>query len=77
MDDGIFTIEARKCKRCGRLLFSREALERGYGCLCERKARADGTFGKETQDENLPGQMSLLDYFNTESEETTDGKNEN
>ena len=77
MDDSIFTIEARKCKRCGRLLFSREALERGYGCLCERKAKADGTYGKEMQDENLPGQMSLLDYFNTESEGTTDGKNEN
>lgn len=32
MDDGIFTIQVRKCKRCGRLLTSKEAVERGYGC---------------------------------------------
>lgn len=70
MDGEIFTIEARKCKRCGRLIFSKEALERGYGCLCERKAKEDGTYGKERrEDENLPGQMSLMDYFKTESEE--------
>lgn len=67
--DEIFMTPARKCKRCGRLLFSKEALERGYGCLCERRARADGTYGKEKPEEPLPGQMSIMDYFKTERED--------
>lgn len=32
--DEVFTIQARRCKRCGRLLTSQEAVERGYGCQC-------------------------------------------
>lgn len=31
MDGEIFTIRARRCKRCGRLLTSAEAVEKGYG----------------------------------------------
>ena len=34
MDGEIFTIRARRCKRCGRLLTSAEAVEKGYGCQC-------------------------------------------
>lgn len=30
MDGEIFTIRARRCKRCGRLLTSAEAVEKGY-----------------------------------------------
>ena len=37
--DEIFTIQARRCKRCGRLLTSQEAVERGYGCQCAMKAK--------------------------------------
>ena len=29
MQDGIIMIQARRCKRCGRLLTSKEAVERG------------------------------------------------
>lgn len=67
--DGIFMTPARKCKRCGRLLFSKDALERGYGCQCERKARQDGTYGKEEPEEQLTGQMTIDEFFKTESEE--------
>ncbi|MDO4330325.1 MAG: DUF6011 domain-containing protein [Lachnospiraceae bacterium] len=41
MDGEIFTIRARRCKRCGRLLTSKEAVERGYGCQCAAKAKAE------------------------------------
>lgn len=37
MDGEIFTIRARRCKRCGRLLTSAEAVEKGYGCQCAAK----------------------------------------
>lgn len=41
MQDGIILIQARRCKRCGRLLTSKEAVERGYGCQCAEKARKE------------------------------------
>ena len=34
----IFTIPARRCKRCGGLLTSAEAIRDGYGSCCLRKA---------------------------------------
>lgn len=39
--DEVFTIQARRCKRCGRLLTSQEAVERGYGCQCAMKAKRE------------------------------------
>lgn len=35
MDGEIFTIRARRCKRCGRLLTSAEAVEKGLPVRCK------------------------------------------
>lgn len=67
MEDGVFTIKARRCKRCGRLLTSKEAVERGYGCQCAMKARME-----EKEREPIPGQRSIFDYL----DETEDNDNE-
>lgn len=64
MGDEIFTIKARKCKRCGRLLTSPHAVELGYGCQCASKARKE-----ELEREPMPGQMSILDFYGKEEED--------
>lgn len=38
---GIFTIRARRCKRCGGLLTSDQAIRDGYGTCCLRKIRQE------------------------------------
>lgn len=58
MDDEIFTIRARRCKRCGRLLTSAEAVEKGMGCQCAAKAKAE-----EITQQPLPGQMTVFDLM--------------
>jgi len=58
MDDEIFTIKARRCLRCGRLLTSDEAIREGYGCRCKELADAEARAL-----EPLPGQMTIMDYF--------------
>lgn len=58
MNNEIFTIRARRCKRCGRLLTSAEAVEKGYGCQCAAKARAEKNAQKP-----IPGQMTIEDLF--------------
>lgn len=58
MSNEIFTIRARRCKRCGRLLTSAEAVEKGYGCKCAAKARAE-----ENAQKPIPGQMTIEDLF--------------
>lgn len=63
MQDGIFTIQARRCKRCGRLLTSKEAVERGYGCQCAEKARKE-----EADKQPLPGQWNIFDYISDKEE---------
>lgn len=63
MQDGIFTIQARRCKRCGRLLTSKEAVERGYGCQCAEKARREAA-----AKEPIPGQRSIFDYIDGEED---------
>lgn len=63
MDDGIFTIQVRKCKRCGRLLTSKEAVERGYGCQCAKNARKE-----EEAQKPIPGQRNIFDYLKDEEE---------
>ena len=65
MDDGIIYIKARRCKRCGRLLTSEEAVGRGYGCQCAMKAKT-----AEEEKKPIPGQRTIFDYI---SEETEDG----
>lgn len=37
----IFIIQARRCKRCGGLLTSAEALKDGYGHVCRMKTREE------------------------------------
>lgn len=58
MNNEIFTIRARRCKRCGRLLTSAEAVEKGYGCQCAVKAKAE-----ENAQKPIPGQMTIEDLF--------------
>lgn len=61
-----FTLTARRCKQCGRILVSEESVKRGYGCKCARKARQ-----AELAREPVPGQIGLFDFLKqqTESEE--------
>lgn len=61
MSSEIFTIKARRCKRCGRLLTSMESVEHGYGCQCAAKARAE-----EKAREPMPGQMNIYDLLKQE-----------
>ena len=63
MNDEIFMIKARKCLRCGRLLTSSEAIEKGYGCQCALKAHAEAKALEPIQ-----GQMSFMDIFKPKSE---------
>lgn len=58
MSDEIFMIRARRCRRCGRLLTSEEAVQKGYGCQCAAKARAE-----ETERAPLPGQMNIEEWL--------------
>lgn len=64
MDDEIFLVKARKCKRCGGLLTSRQAVEDGYGHVCKMKARAE-----EEQRKPDPNQLNLFDVCNLGGEE--------
>lgn len=41
MSEEIFTIKARRCKRCGGLLTSKKAVKDGYGHTCKMKVRAE------------------------------------
>jgi len=39
--DETFTITARRCKRCGGLLTSAQAVKDGYGHVCKMKAEGE------------------------------------
>lgn len=69
MQDGIILIQARRCKRCGRLLTSKEAVERGYGCQCAEKARKE-----EQEKQPIPGQRSIFDFLSEEDDENDERK---
>lgn len=56
MNDEIFMIPARACKRCGRLLTSSQAVKDGYGCTCKQRHELE-LYGEP----QIPGQVSLLD----------------
>lgn len=60
-----FMIRARRCIRCGRLLTGRDAVERGYGCVCAEKARMEG-IREQQEREPLPGQMTMEEYLASE-----------
>ncbi|MCD8311249.1 MAG: hypothetical protein LUD43_01915 [Firmicutes bacterium] len=62
--DEIFTIKARKCKRCGGLLTSKQAVEDGYGHVCKMKARAEAEAARPD-----PNQITLFEAFDEAEEE--------
>lgn len=64
--DEVFTIKARKCLRCGRILTSQEAIENGYGCRCKELADA-----ATREKEPLPGQLDIYEWLGGK----TDGRN--
>lgn len=49
-----FTVKARRCKRCGGLLTSAQAVKDGYGHICKIKSR------EETGDKNQIGIYELI-----------------
>lgn len=55
-DGEVFTIPARRCKRCGGLLTSEQALKDGYGSCCLRKMRQEAR-----AKEQFKNQCSLFD----------------
>ena len=55
MEDGIFTIKARRCKRCGGLLTSEKAVKDGDGHTCKMKVKA------EAEAKPDPNQVTLFD----------------
>lgn len=60
--DDIFTIPARRCKRCGGLLTSAQAIRDGYGHTCKMKAYREALIRKE-----MKNQMSL---FSADAQDT-------
>lgn len=60
----VFMVEARRCKRCGGLLTSRQAVKDGYGHICKMKANIE-KYGEP----QIDGQMSLLDYDETQNKD--------
>lgn len=55
-DDEIFMVKARRCKRCGGLLTSKQAVADGYGHVCKMKE-----LGEREAMQPIPGQMTLLE----------------
>lgn len=60
-EDGIFTINARRCKRCGGILTNKQAVEEGYGHVCKMKACAE-----EEAKKPIDGQIKLTYYLEKE-----------
>lgn len=52
----VFTIPARRCKRCGGLLTSKQGLRDGYGPCCLQKMRQE-----EAERKMAENQYSLFD----------------
>jgi hypothetical protein len=67
MSGGVFTIRARKCLRCGRLLTSPEAIEKGYGCQCLSKAKAE-----KKAAEPVSGQLTFFDLMGGSNDNDND-----
>jgi uncharacterized cysteine cluster protein YcgN (CxxCxxCC family) len=57
----IFTIPARRCKRCGGLLTSEQAIRDGYGSCCLKKIKQE-----ERAKEEAKNQCSLFDGMEVE-----------
>lgn len=57
MDDKeVFTISARRCRRCGGLLTSAQGIRDGYGACCLRKMKQEAADRRE-----LENQQTLFD----------------
>lgn len=54
----VFMVKARRCKRCGGLLTSEQAVADGYGHVCKMKAYIE-KYGVP----QIDGQISIDDYF--------------
>lgn len=52
----IFTIQVRRCRRCGGILTSDQGLRDGYGHTCKMKAAEEAAFRRMMRD-----QVSLFD----------------
>lgn len=61
----VFTIPARRCKRCGGLLTSSQGLRDGYGPCCLRKMRKE-----EADRQMMKDQISL--FPNKEEDQNAD-----
>lgn len=66
MDDEIFIVKARRCKRCGGLLTSAQAVKDGYGHVCKMKTFA------HAEPRHDPNQTSLFDEDNNNNNEGED-----
>lgn len=60
----IFRIEACRCRRCGGLLTSKEAIKHGMGRTCMMKAKAEKLARKPD-----PNQVVFEGFFDKEPEE--------
>ena len=47
----VFTIPARRCKRCGGLLTSAQVIKDGYGSCCLRKIRQEQRAKEEAKNQ--------------------------
>lgn len=52
----VFTVLARRCKRCGGILTSKQGIQDGYGPCCLQKMRQEAA-----EREYLKNQYSLFD----------------
>lgn len=50
-ENEVFSIQARRCKRCGGLLTSEQAIRIGYGACCLRKMRQEEREKEENKDQ--------------------------
>ncbi len=57
-----FIIKARKCKRCGGLLTSKQAVKDGYGHVCKMKANENGKVNRTD-----PSQICLFESSEPEN----------
>lgn len=63
----VFTIPARRCKRCNGLLTSSQGLRDGYGPCCLRKMKQE-----EADRRMLKDQISLFPNKEDDNADTTD-----
>lgn len=54
----VFMLQARICKRCGRILTSKKSIEIGYGCQCAKKEKQ-----KTEEMAPIPGQIDIYDWM--------------